>query len=319
MKGIGLGTWAWGNQLLWGYRPEQDDLLLKETFKTAINGGLNFIDTADSYGTGSLNGRSEKLIGQFLKEIPENKIRSLIIGTKLAPFPWRLGRKGFTKAFKSSQKRLSNKLDRVQLHWSTYRYAPWQEGPLLDGLCDLIDEGVVKDIGVSNVGNKRLKWMHSRLLQRGIELKSLQVQFSLLAPQLLFNPELTETCKELNIEILAYSPLAFGLLAKGPSTSERPATFLRKEIFKRVSTRSQDLRKGVFEIARDRQATPSQVALNWCRSHNTQPIPGLRTPAQAKEAIQAMKWVLSKKEKQKLDSLCFDNQGLMPINPFQSN
>ena len=51
--GIGMGTWAWGNKLVWGYKPETDDILLKKTFFDAIDGGLDLVDTADSYGTGN--------------------------------------------------------------------------------------------------------------------------------------------------------------------------------------------------------------------------------------------------------------------------
>ena len=55
--GIGFGTWAWGNKLVWGYKPETDDILLKKTFFDAIAGGLDLVDTADSYGTGSFFGQ----------------------------------------------------------------------------------------------------------------------------------------------------------------------------------------------------------------------------------------------------------------------
>jgi pyridoxine 4-dehydrogenase len=46
---MGLGTWAWGNQLLWGYQPEMDDEL-QEVFNTVVAAGINVFDTADSYG-----------------------------------------------------------------------------------------------------------------------------------------------------------------------------------------------------------------------------------------------------------------------------
>ena len=143
LSSIGFGTWAWGNQLLWGYEKEKSDHILKKTFLTAISGGLNFIDTADSYGSGLLNGRSESLLGQFVQELSTEKRKKLIIATKLAPFPWRLGRHGFKNALEASKSRLINHLDRVQIHWSTYRYAPFQEEMLLDGL----------DIYIRNITN----------------------------------------------------------------------------------------------------------------------------------------------------------------------
>ena len=117
MTSIGFGTWAWGNKVLWGYRPDQQDELLQNTFNEAVNQGFRFIDTADSYGIGNLNGRSEELLGKFFNKLPPSKHKNLIVATKLAPYPWRLGRKGFKSAFNASKTRLQGKLDRVQLHW----------------------------------------------------------------------------------------------------------------------------------------------------------------------------------------------------------
>lgn len=64
---MGFGTWAWGNQLLWGYE-EAMDSGLQETFNLAVKNGITLFDTADSYGTGRLNGQSEKLLGKFIRE-----------------------------------------------------------------------------------------------------------------------------------------------------------------------------------------------------------------------------------------------------------
>ena len=66
---MGLGTWAWGNKFLWGY-DETMDQELQEVFNLAVNSGVNFFDTADSYGTGRLNGRSELLLGRFIRSFP---------------------------------------------------------------------------------------------------------------------------------------------------------------------------------------------------------------------------------------------------------
>ena len=109
-------------------------------------------------------------------------MKSLTVATKLAPYPWRIGRNGFKNAFQASKTRLQGKLDRVQLHWSTARYAPWQEVQLIDGLGDLFEEGQISELGISNMGPTRLRWFHNRLQLKGIPLKSLQVQFSLLSP-----------------------------------------------------------------------------------------------------------------------------------------
>ena len=56
-KRIGLGTWSWGNKLFWNYQFTNDDDL-RETYNEALRRGFDLIDTADSYGTGNLQGRS---------------------------------------------------------------------------------------------------------------------------------------------------------------------------------------------------------------------------------------------------------------------
>ncbi len=313
MTKIGFGTWSWGNKFVWGYEAKRDDKLLKKTFEVAINNGLNLIDTADSYGTGNLNGRSETLLGSYLEQLPSTKKRSIIIATKLAPYPWRIGRKGLNHPFRLSKKRLRGKIDRVQLHWSTYRYAPWQEVQLLDGLGDLCEEGEISEIGVSNMGPKRLRWMHDRLKKRGVVLKSVQVQFSLLSPQD-NKDQIQAVCKELNIDLLAYSPLALGVLAVKPSENKVPNTLIRKLLFKRLLPASMNLRKCLERIALERRASQVQVALNWCRAHGTIPIPGIRNPTQARDIGAACRWVLSKQERELLDNLSEEIVSRMPNN-----
>ena len=316
---IGFGTWAWGNKLIWGYEPEKDDLILKETFIKAIQGGLSLIDTADSYGIGALNGRSEELLGSFLGNLSLNQRKRLTIATKLAPYPWRAGKMGLKSAFLASQKRLKGNIDRVQLHWSTSRYAPWQEINLIDGLADLLERGFLKEIGVSNFGPKRLKWMQNRLNKRGLSIKSLQVQLSLLSPLRHKNKELRETCLDLGIELIAYSPLALGILAIPPKKTKLPKTFIRKTLFKKILPGSEDLRNALKEIGKQNNASQVQVALNWCRSYGAIPIPGLRTPFQAKEAISAQKWNLTKQERNYLDEISKECKVQLPNNPFQSD
>ncbi|KAJ7530100.1 hypothetical protein O6H91_15G078900 [Diphasiastrum complanatum] len=67
---MGFGTWAWGNKFLWGYENTMDESL-QEAFNFAVQKGVNLFDTADSYGTGKLNGQSELLLGRFVEEFPE--------------------------------------------------------------------------------------------------------------------------------------------------------------------------------------------------------------------------------------------------------
>lgn len=316
---IGVGTWAWGNQFLWGYAPEQDQEL-EACFQRAVERGLHFFDTADSYGTGRWNGRSEDLLGQFVAALPLRQRQDLCVATKLAPFPWRLGRRGFDRALQASRGRLQNNLDRVQLHWSTARYAPWQEGPLLQGLADQVLAGAVAELGVSNIGPMRLRRIQSDLAARGVPLRSLQVQLSLLAPEPIRPGGLVDVCRELGVELIAYSPLALGLLTRMPGTEPSLPSGPRRWLFRRLWSDLQPLLEAMAEIATRRDASPAAVALNWCRAHGALPIAGLRTVAQADSAGDALAWSLDEGERERLDqlALAMPPGARMPANPFRS-
>lgn len=316
--GIGVGTWAWGNQFLWGYDPGQDGEI-ESTFRAAVAGGLRLFDTADSYGTGRFQGRSESLLGQFAAALPAADRHRLCVATKLAPFPWRLGRGGLRRAFAASRRRLGGRIDRVQLHWSTARYAPWQEQPLLDGLADLVAGGEVAELGVSNMGPRRLRRVHADLARRGIRLASLQVQLSLLAPEPIRPGDIVETCRELGVELLAYSPLALGLLARPPGDGRTGLTGPRRLLFARLGPGVSPLLAAMAAIATAHGASLAAVALNWCRAHGAMPIVGLRSPAQAAAAVAALAWQLSDAERRELDRLARALPAGMPANPFQSD
>jgi len=315
---IGVGTWAWGNQFLWGYDPAQD-AQLQATFEQAVALGLRFFDTADSYGTGRLQGRSERLLGRFRQALAPEDQQDLLVATKLAPFPWRLGRGGLKRAFEASRARLGGRLERVQLHWSTARYAPWQESPLLDGLADLVNEGLVASLGLSNFGPRRLRQVHGQLQSRGVRLASLQVQCSLLAPRAIEPGGVADVCRELGIQLIAYSPLALGLLARPPGAVAPPAGGVRRLLFARLSPRIHPLLELLAEIARSRQVPQAAVALNWCRSHGAMPIVGLRTVGQAQMAAAASRWSLDGAERQALDAAARGLPVGMPANPFDSD
>ena len=318
LSGIGFGTWAWGNQLVWGYDSSRDDPRLAKTFRRAIEAGLTLIDTADSYGTGRLNGRSEALLGAFIEDLPPALRSHPCVATKLAPFPWRIGRRGMDRAFNASHRRLKGHLQRVQLHWSTARYAPWQEDALLDGLADLVLAGRVLELGVSNVGPQNLARIHRRLIQRGVRLSSVQIQFSLLAPGDSQLHRLLDQARNLEVQVLAYSPLAFGILCAAPDADLSSTTRLRRRLNRRLLPASRELRSAVQTIALDRGVSAVQVALNWCRAHGTTPIPGIRTPEQATDVAGALGWHLSDQERDCLDRLRIECTERMPNNPFQS-
>ncbi|MCP9929034.1 aldo/keto reductase [Cyanobium sp. CH-040] len=314
---IGVGTWAWGNRFLWGYDPARD-AELEATFRRALDLGLTFFDSADSYGTGRWTGRSELLLGRFCSALGPDQGQRVQVATKLAPFPWRLGRRGYRRAFEASRRRLNGHLQRVQLHWSTARYAPWQEGPLLDGLADLVLAGEVAELGVSNMGPRRLRQVVHHLAGRGVRLSSLQVQLSLLSPGPIAPGGVAAVCRELGVELIAYSPLALGLLARSGGESRPMPQGPRAALFRRLEPQLTPLLQRLAVIAAAHRAPLAAVALNWCRAHGAMPIVGLRSVAQAETAAEALRWQLSPEDRRDLDAIALALPRRMPANPFQS-
>ena len=317
-KEIGLGTWAWGNKFFWDYQSCNDNDL-RQTYKEALKRGFNIIDTADSYGTGKLNGRSEILLGTFLSETSSFKKKRIKVATKLAPYPWRVGNEGFNKPFFRSLERLNNKLDIVQLHWSTSKYNPWQELQLIDNLCNLVEQGFNFEIGLSNIGPKRLQEIIEYLSKRDKKLKSVQIQFSLLSPDLAKQNDVKNICKDNNIDFFAYSPLSFGLLCIDPDKEEDMRnSLLRNLIFRNYKNSTYELRKCLKKIANARSVSQAQVAINWCCYQGAIPIVGMRKRSQVIDIANVFKWNLNKKEfdiLQEVSSTCLQR---MPSNPFSS-
>ena len=117
---------AWGNRFLWQYSREDDEELQK-TYNYVVDAGVNWFDTADSYGTGDLEGQAEKLLGSFETayfQEKKSKRSKVFFATKLAPFPWRIGSKRMFNAGLDSVERLCRPIDIVQLHWPPYWILP---------------------------------------------------------------------------------------------------------------------------------------------------------------------------------------------------
>ncbi len=314
---MGCGTWAWGNRLLWGYDPAMDDDL-QRVFDHCVRHGVTLFDSGDSYGTGRLNGRSEQLLGQFANHDQGPNPAQLCIATKLAAYPWRLTAGSVVKAGEASARRLGRPVDLVQMHWSTANYAPWQEGPFLDGLMDLYAQGLVKGVGLSNFGPKRLTLAHQRFQARGIPITSLQVQYSLLSTYPVTTLGLKDLCDQLGIRLIAYSPLALGLLTGKYAASGPYPKGLRGFLFRQLLPKIQPLLDSLKAVAEGRGKTPAQVALNWCIAKGTIPIPGAKTLEQAQQNTGALGWSLDEGEVMELDQAIARSDGQMVQNIFQS-
>ncbi|MBE9078576.1 aldo/keto reductase [Romeria aff. gracilis LEGE 07310] len=314
---MGCGTWAWGNRLLWGYDSQMDEQL-QAVFNRCVSAGVTLFDTGDSYGTGKLKGRSEQLLGRFAQDYSGPNHDQICIATKLAAYPWRLTRGSMVSACQASAERIGRPVDLAQMHWSTANYAPWQEGPLLDGLADLYEQGQVQGIGLSNFGPKRLKLAHERLAERGIPIATLQVQYSLLSTYPIAELELRPLCEQLGIRLIAYSPLCLGLLTgKYSDRSDLPGG-LRGLLFRWLLPGIQPLLDCLQEVAQFRNKTPAQVALNWCICKGTMPIPGAKTLQQAEQNLGALGWQLSEGELLELDRATAHSDREMIQNIFQT-
>ena len=107
---LGLGAWAWGDTLFWGYDQKKDGELA-EVFDYAVDKGVTFFDTAEVYGLG----RSEKLLGEFAARNPAgDKIQ---VATKFAALPWRTKAADVVEAAKRSTDRLGRPIDLYQIHF----------------------------------------------------------------------------------------------------------------------------------------------------------------------------------------------------------
>ena len=189
---IGFGAWEAGG-MGWGENPPDDQTL--GAMHAAITSGVTWIDTAEVYG----GGRSEELVGRAVADHPE-----VMIFTKVAPESAGSGFKSKqirTAAEKSLQRLGRDHIDLYQLHWPD-RKVPVEE--TWGAMVDLVDEGLVRWIGVSN---------HDRGLiercERVAHVDSLQPHFSMLWQQ---ERSVIEHCATSGTGVIAYGPLGYGLL-----------------------------------------------------------------------------------------------------------
>ncbi|MEO1374284.1 MAG: aldo/keto reductase [Cyanobacteria bacterium J06635_10] len=286
-----LGTWAWGDKLFWNYGDEYGSEQVEQAFNAAIEAGITFFDTAEVYGLGL----SEELIGQFIKKTD----KQVQIATKFAPLPWRFSAESVSDALTESLKRLQlEQIALYQVHWP-FTFFMSQE-TLMNALATEVEKGRISAIGVSNYSQSQMQEAHQILARRGIPLAVNQVRYSLLTRQV-ESQGIIATAKQLGVTILAYSPLAQGLLT-GKYTVENSInpTGARK-IDPRFSKESLQKIEPVISLLRTigekYNRTPAQVALNWLIAQgNVIPISGVKTAEQVKQNAGALGWELSDDE-----------------------
>ena len=287
---MGLGAWQWGDRIVWQYGHNYGAEDVHQAFQVSANEGIRFVDTAEIYG----NGRSERLLGQFLKETDQ----PILIATKFFPLPWRFTKGALPRALKGSLARIGvESVDLYQIHWPSLVMST---DSVMEGLVECVKSGMTRTVGVSNFGQSRMLAAYSSLARHNIPLASNQVPYSLLNREVEKNGTLAR-CKELGIRLIAYSPIEKGLLS-GKYSVENPPPGSRAASSSAILPKIGPLIKLMTEIGQDHGGkSNAQVALNWTICKGALPIPGAKNAEQAGQNAGALGWKLTDDEVTRLD------------------
>jgi aryl-alcohol dehydrogenase-like predicted oxidoreductase len=290
---IGIGTWAWGDRLVWNYGQGYSDQDIEAAFNLAVDAGIRFFDTAEIYG----QGKSELFLGRLMK----SSKAPITLATKFMPYPWRLGKQTLRKALTASLKRLE--LPKVQLYQIHWPMPPVQVRTWMERMLEVQGDGLIEAVGVSNYDMAQTLEADKILKNGGSGLASNQVEYHLLERRIEKNG-LLERCNEQGIKIIAYSPLAMGILT-GKYTPENPPSGVRASQYNRgFLEKVQPLIKNMKKMGMNHDGkTASQVALNWIICKGALPIPGAKNANQLEQNIGATGWRLTDDEVALLDEL----------------
>ena len=290
---LGVGAMTWGQKVLMtaygGTRSPKDE---EEAFRTSLDAGITFFDTAEMYGSGN----SEHRLG----ELAQNT--KAIIATKYAPslpFMPFLPRpaRHLQKALDDSLMRLRRpKVDLYQIH---YPVSFISNKALMDQLALAVKKGKALSVGVSNYSAEQMREDFDALKAYGIPLASNQVQYSLLYRR----PEVNgvfDACRELGITLIAYMPLAMGALTGKYKPGSIPSDWMRRRMgntFRDTEiSAAAEITEKLLEIGNRYKKTPAQVALRWVIERGALPIVGAKDGAQARENAGALSFSLTKSD-----------------------
>jgi aryl-alcohol dehydrogenase-like predicted oxidoreductase len=291
---LGIGTWAWGDGLYWGYGSNYGENDLHQAFDETLQDGIDFFDTAEIYGIG----KSERFIAEFKRH--SHLGESVRVATKFFPLPWRITRGQVVRALRGSLRRLEMEtVDLYQIHW----YTPLVSiDTLMDGLAEAVQKNLTRSVGVSNYNVAQMRQAHKRLAQHGLPLASNQIEYNLLHR----GPDLSgmmEACRELGITLIAYSPLRYGVLT-GKYSPTKPLPGARGGQFPPAYLKQvEPLLVLVQEIATRYNKTMSQVAIRWVMQRGALPIPGAKNLKQAHENAGALGWTLAQEDMELLTEM----------------
>lgn len=287
---VGLGTWQFGTEA-WGFGTDFTEEDALAAVERALELGINLIDTAEIYG----EGRSEELVGKAI----EGRRGGVIIATKVSG--GHLRARDLIKACEGSLRRLGiEAIDLYQVHWPN-SYVPLEE--TMAALDRLIEQGKVRRIGVSNFPVPLLKEAQGHCKNR---IVSNQVRYNLLQRDI--EKEVLPYCRDQEITVVAYSPLAQGLLSGKYDAKNLPADKVRRQ--NPLFCHEENLREAfkaievLKEIGEAHGKAPAQVALRWLLEQpGVIAIPGAKRPEQVEANAGALGWSLSPEERERLDRL----------------
>ena len=298
---IGLGCWQFSKQknMAAKFWPALEDDIIGRIVSLSLEGGISWFDTAEMYG----NGASEKALSKALQAAGK-KPGEVIIATK-----WWPAFRFASNIIKTIDERIEAltpyPIDLYQIH------QPWSlsdEKSEMKAMAELIKRKLIKSIGVSNFTVQRMKNAWEILNKSGLSLSSNQVRYNLLDRRIESNG-IMDVAKKLGVSIIAYSPLAQGLVTG--KFHDNP-DLLNNIGLRRYNSqfKPEGLKKSlpvimlVKELALKYNVTPSQVALNWLIHYHGDTvvaIPGATKEIHVKENAGAMTFRLSYEDMVKLD------------------
>lgn len=259
---IGIGTYGMGGYLLSNTKNDRNDI---KALKFALDNGINVIDTAEMYG----HGHSEEIVREAIKGRDREDI---FIMTKV--LPTHLGRKSMRKSLQGSLSRLGCKyIDLYQIHW----LLPGSNiAKVVSSMEELVDEGLVRNIGVSNFNAEQTKIAVEAAKRH--KVLSNQIKYNLYRKRC--EEKLLPFCEKNGVSIIAYTPLSKGTLGSG-----------------RIEAIG-----AVRDISERTGKTPVQIALNYLMRRSL-PIPKSSNTEHIREILGAKGWRLSSRDYNLLGNL----------------
>lgn len=297
--GLGVMEFSGGSGIFGKMFPVLSQNEKNAIVKAAVDGGINWFDTAELYGFG----RSERALAIALKaaDIPDDKV---IIATKWLPMLRTAG--NIRRTIADRLRHLdSYTIDLYMVHQPWSFSSPEAE---MYAMADLVEANKIRSVGVSNFDADRMQRAYEALKERGLSLAANQVEYSLVNRKIETNGTL-DKAKELGVTIIAYTPLGSGLLTgkyhKNPELLEKKS-FARRMMLGRNIDRTRTLIDALDEIAIEQDATPAQIALNWLINFQGKivvTIPGATQVVHAEENAAAMRFQLTEEQMRRLGKL----------------